>query len=90
MNPATGGLGWTTDSNGYEVPYRLIGWENERRKITQQRTSQRETPFIRNDTGKNYHGRATEVLTMGVERLHENPLEFHKTDPDFFQFVIKL
>jgi hypothetical protein len=39
-------------------------------------------------TGKIYPD-ATEVLTMGIERLHRNPGEFYQSDPEFFEFVIK-
>jgi SPP1 gp7 family putative phage head morphogenesis protein len=39
-------------------------------------------------TGKDYKGRATEILTMGIERLHKNPYEFANTDPEYFAFVM--
>lgn len=39
-------------------------------------------------TGKIYP-QATEILTMGIERLHRNPAEFYQSDPEFFEFVIK-
>lgn len=39
-------------------------------------------------TGKKYPSEATEILTMGIERLHANPAEFAAQDPDFFDFVI--
>lgn len=32
--------------------------------------------------------RATEVLTMGIERLHADPLEFYRNDRNWFDFVI--
>jgi len=32
---------------------------------------------------------ATEILTMGIERLHEDPFRFYKQDPDYFEFVVK-
>lgn len=32
--------------------------------------------------------RATEVLTMGIERLHEDPLEFYTNDRHWFDFVV--
>ena len=44
--------------------------------------------------GKDYMGRfypgkdATEILTMGIERLHHNPVEFYVNDPEYFEFVI--
>lgn len=31
---------------------------------------------------------ATEILTMGIERLHNDPVGFAKLDPDYFNFVI--
>lgn len=39
--------------------------------------------------GKSYGGRATELLTMGVERLHRDPLEFLVNDQEYFRFVIE-
>ena len=43
--------------------------------------------------GRAYAGKiypdATEILTMGIERLHKNPAQFYKTDPQYFEFVIK-
>lgn len=39
--------------------------------------------------GKSYGGRATELLTMGVERLHRDPLEFWANDPEYFRFVLQ-
>ena len=39
-------------------------------------------------TGKIYSD-ATEILTMGIERLHANPAKFYETDPEYFEFVIK-
>jgi SPP1 gp7 family putative phage head morphogenesis protein len=38
--------------------------------------------------GKDYGGRATELLTMGIERLDRNPAAFAKEDPEYFDFVI--
>jgi hypothetical protein len=34
--------------------------------------------------------RATEVLTMGIERLHRDPLEFYTNDRQYFDFVINI
>ncbi len=31
---------------------------------------------------------ATEVLTMGIERLHGDPLRFYMTDHEYFRFVV--
>lgn len=38
--------------------------------------------------GKYYGSRATELLTMGIERLHKDPLEFRLSDPEYFDFVL--
>lgn len=47
--------------------------------------------------GSAYSGRvypaqlgATEVLTMGLERLYSDPVKFAHDDPDYFQFVLKV
>ena len=43
--------------------------------------------------GSHYMGKvysdATEVLTMGVERLISDPLDFAQKDPEYFKFLIK-
>lgn len=33
--------------------------------------------------------RATEILTMGIERLHEDPVEFYMRDRDYYEFVVR-
>ena len=42
--------------------------------------------------GDAYSGRryedATEILTVGIQRLHQNPLRFARQDPDYFSFVV--
>lgn len=40
-------------------------------------------------TGKDYGGIATEILSMGIERLHRDPLLFARTDPDYLAYVLK-
>lgn len=43
--------------------------------------------------GKSYArwgGQATEILTMGMERLFSSPVEFLKNDPEYFRFLIGL
>lgn len=40
---------------------------------------------------KEYNGiRATEILTMGVERMLRNPFEFYKNDKEYFEFIHNL
>jgi hypothetical protein len=33
---------------------------------------------------------ATEVLTMGLQRLYEDPVGFAKQDPDYFKFILSV
>lgn len=40
--------------------------------------------------GKTYSGGATEVLSMGLEKLHRDPVGFMATDPEFAGFIIGL
>ena len=40
-------------------------------------------------SGKDYGDRATEILTMGIERLHEDPVKFYRSDPEYFEFIVK-
>jgi hypothetical protein len=39
-------------------------------------------------TGNPYDAPATELLTEGLTRLHENPALFAATDPEYFSFVV--
>ncbi len=38
-------------------------------------------------TGKVYEHGATEIMSMGLEQMFDNPAKFAKDDPDFFDFV---
>ena len=38
--------------------------------------------------GKTYEGGQTEVLSMGLEMLHENPIQLAERDPELFNFVL--
>lgn len=39
-------------------------------------------------TGRNYKGyRATEVISMGLERMYSDPLGFYREDPEHFHFI---
>lgn len=40
--------------------------------------------------GKDYAHGTTEVLSMGIQKLHDNPLEFMKKDPEYFEFVVSV
>lgn len=48
-------------------------------------------PYV-GKTYKNFDGtiRATEVVSMGVERYYSEPLEFAEDDPEYFDFIFKL
>jgi hypothetical protein len=39
-------------------------------------------------TGKDYGSRATEVLSMGLEKLYNDPVHFAQKDPEFFKFIL--
>ncbi len=43
--------------------------------------------------GSNYMGKiyynATELLTMGIERLLKDPVDFYKKDPEYFEFLTR-
>lgn len=38
--------------------------------------------------GKDYGGRATEILSMGLQKLHDDPVHFARADPEYFKFVV--
>lgn len=45
--------------------------------------------FMRAYTGKYYeHAKSSEVLSMGIQHLHDDPLKFAKESPDHFNFTI--
>lgn len=40
--------------------------------------------------GKIYNGGHTEVISMGLQYMYENPTKFAKNDPDYFDFIYAL
>ncbi len=40
--------------------------------------------------GKDYGGQATEVLSMGLEALHRDPINFMKKDHEYASFVLRI
>ena len=40
--------------------------------------------------GKDYGGRATEIMSMGLEKLYKDPVTFAKKDPEYFNFVVDI
>lgn len=38
--------------------------------------------------GKDYGDTATEILSMGIERLHKDPTAFAEQDPEYFDFLV--
>jgi hypothetical protein len=40
--------------------------------------------------GKSYGGLNTEVVSMGLEQIYRDPVEFAKKDPEYFQFMISV
>jgi SPP1 gp7 family putative phage head morphogenesis protein len=41
--------------------------------------------YLNRRTGEDF---ATEILSMGMQRLYEDPAEFFARDPDYFEFVV--
>lgn len=43
-------------------------------------------------SGKVYpeHLGATEILTMGLERMYDDPVKFARQDPDYFKFILRV
>ena len=39
-------------------------------------------------TGKTYNDGATEIISMGLESLYQDPVAFAKADPEFFDFMM--
>ena len=44
------------------------------------------TPYI----GKDYAGKASEVISMGLQYMAQDPVEFARLDPDMFDFIYYL
>jgi hypothetical protein len=40
--------------------------------------------------GKDYGKRATEVVSMGLEKLYEDPAGLAEKDPDYFRFIMRV
>lgn len=38
--------------------------------------------------GKDYGSRATEIITMGIESVYQDPVKFANADPEYFKFVV--
>lgn len=38
--------------------------------------------------GKTYWDTATEIVSLGVEELHNDPVQFAQKDPEFFKFIV--
>ena len=39
-------------------------------------------------SGRLYQSSATEILTVGIERLYTDPVAFYQLDPEYFEFVV--
>jgi hypothetical protein len=50
----------------------------------------REDEFINPYIGKDYGGSATEVMSMGLQYLHKNPVELLTQDPGMFEHVVNV
>lgn len=46
--------------------------------------------FFRPYCGKIYNDGATEILSMGLQEIYENAVDFSKNDPEYFNFVIDI
>jgi SPP1 gp7 family putative phage head morphogenesis protein len=46
--------------------------------------------FFNHYCGKHYSHEATEIISMGVQRMYENPFDFYDTDKEYFEFILKI
>lgn len=46
--------------------------------------------FFSHYCGKDYGSSATEIISMGVEKMYYDPEAFLKKDPDYFEFILKI
>ncbi|MEI6424613.1 MAG: hypothetical protein WCP55_20515, partial [Lentisphaerota bacterium] len=49
----------------------------------------RDDTFISKYTGKIYEDGYTEIISMGLEHLYRDPVEFRLKDPEHFELIIK-
>ena len=70
-----------TKFSGYKIRDREMGRKDELAKGFD--GSERSAYYV----GKHYPV-ATEILTMGAQNLYNNPVEFAKTDPEYFNFIV--
>lgn len=47
-------------------------------------------PALAYYVGKDYPGGETEVISMGIQKLHDSPMEFMKKDPEYFEFIVSV
>ena len=75
------------------LEYRTQGEEVQSlRQLTKQNFDKEEVAkpdkFFSPYCGKIYNHQATEIMSMGIERIFENPKEFAETDIEYMSFVI--
>lgn len=50
----------------------------------------RKDKFIDPYMGKDYHGTASEILSMGLGEFYKNPYRLATSDPEYFDFIFRL
>jgi len=73
LSELTGNTKYKADERAYEDEFASRGGEAYSGKII----------------GDESNPTATELLTTGIQRLHENPGLFQAQDPEYFDFVIQ-
>lgn len=46
--------------------------------------------FFNHYCGRKYDFDSTEIISMGMERMFHDPLDFFETDPEYFEFILKI
>jgi hypothetical protein len=46
--------------------------------------------FFDHYCGKYYKDGATEIISMGLEKMYKDPIAFLDKDPEYFEFIVKV
>jgi hypothetical protein len=89
---------WLEDTNS-EMKKSILAFYNKRTKgeplirlLDGYRVDElyRKDKFMNPYMGKDYEGRATEILSMGLQNFYEQPYELATRDPKYFDFIYNL
>ena len=88
---------------GHHIEYNMPGYYEKALALRKKRTVGESLSYINGTkevgyrdewfnhyVGRKYDFESTELISMGLEQMHRNPYEFLKSDPEFFEFILKV